>query len=452
MPIAVHFVLAGEHFKIDSPCVPFPPQTMGRSGKHGKGSKGQQPSSRGRESEGEAEHLRPVDGRWHLTKSSLRPYASSSGSPFYAARQQSDTDFLSLGSIASALQTWTSEICTRPGIALSEAGGTIGMGQSLLFAYCKDGSAAGEKLGFTGVVEILQTEEGKKFLAAAAAFDKFDDTAKNAAALQTAAKDWVAFLSTDPKGKAKRLQRMVKTAATTYIFGIEILQWLAAMEHRDDWAAKLRPGKRLQPDKLQKWLKSPSDDGRLREALLAAYSAQVEVRREAKTRQLSDSDKSEAAAGPVKSSTSTSSSSNSSSSNKKSRKNKSKKKQAKKDKKKSAKKKHSKDKTKKDKKSGSSQHSGKSRKGNPAGASVMKIRRVTGLSSDGRVSVKDTDIYDEIKLEDKESTVAVILERFFELQSTKEVKVLLDGKYVGIQADAMPAALCPEVVLLRKGG
>ena len=202
------------------------------------------------------------------------------------------------------------------------------MGQSLLFAYCKDGSAAGEKLGFTGVVEILQTEEGKKFLAAAAAFDKFDDAAKNAAALQTAAKDWVAFLSTDPKGKAKRLQRMVKTAATTYIFGMEILQWLAAMEHRDDWAAKLRPGKRLQPDKLQKWLKSPSDDGRLREALLAAYSAQVEVRREAKTRQLSDSDKSEAAAGPVKSSTSTSSSSNSSSSNKKSRKNKSKKKQA----------------------------------------------------------------------------------------------------------------------------
>ena len=88
----------------------------------------------------------------------------------------------------------------------------------------------------------------------------------------------------------------------------------------------------------------------------------------------------------------------------------------------------------------------------------MKIRRVTGLSSDGRVSVKDTDIYDEIKLEDKESTVAVILERFFELQSTKEefknweVKVLLDGKCVGIQADAMPAALCPEVVLLRKGG
>ena len=340
--------------------------------------------------------------------------------------------------------------------ALSEGGSTIGMGQTLLLAYATESSAAGEKLGFKGVVEMLQAEDGKKFLAAAAVFDKCDDAPKTPAALQTAAKDWVKFFNTDTKSKAKRLQRMVKTAATSYLFGMELLQWLAAMEHRDEWAAKMKSVKGLQPDKLREWLRSPSDDRRLTEALLAAYNAQVDFRRDTKTRRLSDSDKSEAAAGSGQNSihssaSDCSSSSKSSSSSDKKNKKKSKKKHDKKDKKKAPKKKKAdKDKSRKSKKS-------KSPEG-PACPRVMKIRRVTGLTADGRVSVKDTDLYDEIELGDKEATVADLLEKFFEIQSSKEefqnweVKALLDGKCVSISAESTPSALCTEVVLIRKGG
>ena len=113
--------------------------------------------------------------------------------------------------------------------------------------------------------------------------------------MDTAARAWVKFLSTDTKSKAKRVQRMVKTAAKSYLFGMELLQWLAAMEHRDGWASKMKATKSLQPEKLQKWIRSPSDDRRLMEALLAAYRAQVDVRPEGKARGLSDSDGSERA-------------------------------------------------------------------------------------------------------------------------------------------------------------
>ena len=189
--------------------------------------------------------------------------------------------------------------------------------------------------------------------------------------------------------------------------------------------------------------KENEDEPRHAEEL--AYNAQVDFRRDTRTRRLSDSDKSEAAAGSGQNSIH-SSASDCSSSRKKS-----KKKHGKKDKKKAPKrKKADKDKSRKSKKS-------KSPEG-PAGPRVMKIRRVTGLTADGRVSVKDTDLCDEIELGDKEATVAALLEKFFEIQSSKEefqnweVKALLDGKCVGISAESMPSALCTEVVLIRKGG
>ena len=64
--------------------------------------------------------------------------------------------------------------------------------------------------------------------------------------------------------------------------------------------------------------------------------------------------------------------------------------------------------------------------------------------------MKDTDLYDEIELGDKEATVADLLEKFFEIQSSKEefqnweVKALLDGKCVGISADSTPSAGSPS--------
>lgn len=450
----------------------------GRSGKYGKGSKGQWQASQRHGSDDEpVEHLRPVDGRWHLNKASLRPYASPSGSPFYTARQQSDTDFLSLSTVAKAQQTWTTEICNRPGIALSEAGSTINMGKSLLLAYAAEDATAGEKLGFKGVVDMLESEDGKKFLAAAATFDKFDDSPKQAAALDTAARAWVKFLSTDTKSKAKRVQRMVKTAAKSYLFGMELLQWLAAMEHRDGWASKMKATKSLQPEKLHKWIRSPSDDRRLMEALLAAYRAQVDVRPEGKARGLSDSDGSERA---MAKSTSSPKSDSSDSDDRRGEKRKKKakkdsdsskdKKSKKKEKKRRGKRGEKEDHPKKKKKASKDKKSHKTssssgrtskaedKKPSPVDSLTLKIRRVTGLTAEGRIAVKDTDLYDEIHFDSAEATLTDVLMQFFEAQSSKEefdnwnVKALIQGKCVEISAPTTPATLCKEVVLIRKGG
>lgn len=99
---------------------------MGRGGKAswGKGGKGRKAQGQSEEPKvKKADYVQAVDARWNLVKGSLRPYASMSGSPFYAPASQSDAEYLSLANVAQRMESHTSEVVNRLGIALSEAGG-----------------------------------------------------------------------------------------------------------------------------------------------------------------------------------------------------------------------------------------------------------------------------------------------------------------------------------------
>ncbi len=306
----------------------------GGKGKKSGAAEGGQPAKKSTQ---EAEYLKAVDARWHLNKASLRAYASVTGSPFYAGAGQTDSDYLSLSRIFERQEARATELMNRLGIALSEAGGTVGMGAELLRKYATDPAETSEKLGVAGVVDLLKTPAGQSFLAAASTFNKHEETSKDAAALHEAAVKWVDFLVEDPKSKAKAVQRMVKAAAKQYLLGMELLQWLAAAKHLPEWAKKFKPTKALQPEKVQKWMRAPSEKGRLVAALVGSYRAQTEVQQK-KKQTLSDSELSQSSAksaggGGAGSSGSTVESSSSSSDDKKDKKKKTKKNE-KKDKKK----------------------------------------------------------------------------------------------------------------------
>lgn len=243
--------------------------------KKGHGGKGKGKKPRTQDSDEQPSYLKAVEPRWNLIKAALRGYASEQGSPFYAGQKQTEAEFLGLPNILNKMEPYTSEIVNRLGIALSEAGGTVVMGHELLEKYGSTPAETGSKLGVQGVFDVLKTAEGKAFVEAAATFDKNNPAAKDTAAVQKAAGKWVGFLLDKPKEKAKAMQRLVKSAARSYVLGMEILQWLAAAKSLPEWAKKFKARKELQPDKLQKWLRSPSDKERLIAALVASYQEQV---------------------------------------------------------------------------------------------------------------------------------------------------------------------------------
>ena len=140
-----------------------------------------------------------MDGRWHLNKASLRPYASPSGSLHREAAVGS------LSTVANAQQTWTTEICNRLGNRSQRGRQHDQYGQA-------GSESGGEKLSVRHGASAMAGCHG--------------------------ASRWLGFEDEAYKG--------------------------------------------LQPDKLQRWIRSPSDDRRLMKELLAAYRAQVDVRPEAR--------------------------------------------------------------------------------------------------------------------------------------------------------------------------
>ena len=265
----------------------------GKGGKGRKGSKSSEskPTQKDGSATKELEYLQAVQPQWHINKASLRPFASATGSPFYTGRSQSDADFLSTANIMeNKLEPYASEIVNRLGLAVSEAGGTVSMGSELLEKYAADPAEVATKLGIQGVTELLQSEAGKAFVQAAAVFNRNDETVpKTTAALQTAAVRWTDFLLENPKAKAKAVQRLVKSSATLYLLGMELLQWLAAAQHPQKWANKMKAQKSLQNEKVQKWLRAPSEKDRLTAAIVASYQEQIEPPQK-KRQALSDSE------------------------------------------------------------------------------------------------------------------------------------------------------------------
>lgn len=89
---------------------------------------------------------------------------------------------------------------------------------------------------------------------------------------------------------------------------------------------------------------------------------------------------------------------------------------------------------------------------------TVKVRRVSGLTPDSRIVVKEDDRYDEVGVKSAAWTLQELLEELLTANGDGEdlsnwtVKVLEDGKCKPVAIDTTPAALHPEVVLVRKGG
>ena len=324
-----------------------------KGGKSGKGKKGKQPAEDDASVRKEPDYLKPVDARWELTKAALRPYASPTGSPFYASQGQSDADFLSLANLRSKQEPYNTEMVNRMGIALSEVGGTVGMAKELLDKYAADPAATAEKLGIQAVAELFGTDDGKAFQEAAATFNKHNEEKPKAHAdLQAAAHKFLAFLQTDSKAKATKLRRAAKSSATLYLTSMALLQLLAIATNPTEWANKMKATKALQPEEVQKWLRKPSDPERLVAALVSSYLNQIQVLQKKTVQNLSDSEgpsPPSVAAEEDAASSSASSSEDKKSKDKKDKKSKDKKSKDKKDKK-NKDKKDKKSKDKKDKK------------------------------------------------------------------------------------------------------
>ena len=93
-----------------------------------------------------------------------------------------------------------------------------------------------------------------------------------------------------------------------------------------------------------------------------------------------------------------------------------------------------------------------------AEAPPRTAKKTKSISAAGKISVKDTDLYDVVEVDDTDTLLIEVLRSFFRTQGAEEdlsnweIKALVSGKCIDVNAETTPAMLCSDVVLCKKGG
>lgn len=453
------------------------------------------------------EHVGRILSRYQLPHKLLRTAADSEGSAFVKDKaKMNDFAFLTARNLKKLVTNQNHHLLRRPGVGISEAAGTLQAGANTL-ENMKD-------LTVESVTALLADNDVKEALTTLNTMDT--TAARDAAAIAEAIETVQKAI-----GKSKELEeaaiKMTIMASRLYLLGVHLLPLRAGLLDPEWWAEQV-PESLSTNRKFQAWKASPSDKSKMQRALAALMVEKIEESSGAGANDAGALFGRSIAADAAESSSE--SSAKAARKTKKDKKHKKKKAAsssgdtasatAKKEKKTNKKAKEAKEakeaKDKKAKKRSSSPSQGstsskaaakaaekkrkpkakaesvtsspefveapkvkkakkeKDGKGEskkpekPEDRSTVKVRRVSGMTPDGRIIVKEEDRYDEIDVKSSEWTLQELLKELLTASGDGEdlnnwtVKVLEDGKCKPVAIDTTPAALHPEVVLVRKGG
>ena len=429
---------------------------MGRG--KGYGYKGQEAAqwapawSGGTEDESTAK--RRLLGRELLAKKLLRPYASAAETVVYG---EDHTDIEALGK--QSMRTWltadTSELSRRPAYGFSMMALSVKvLGKQLGNEEARKSEAK--------LAALLGTSAGKQFLGHMAELE-FEKAKTNPRACHAAFVNVLSFFKRHKKELYEHLAVVAAHGASLYLGGLRALDGLVKADALNAWAAQVPPDEYNQKA-LDAFRSRGSEIASAATFLVDMYNAHKKSESAWKrVGEVRGDDSDNEAPAPAAAKPSSSTSTSSEKKKKKSRKHKKDKegrdseKKSKSDKKD---KKAKKDKKKRKRSSSSSSSSTTSAPPPPppAGAPTLTVRRATGATTDGRVTVKESDICDVIDLE-AGATVEQALMKLFEAQSSVEEyanwtarALYQDGTSKEIAAATTLAADVAQVVLLRKGG
>ena len=277
--------------------------TMGRdNGKktHGK-SKGVKKDN---QSKGGGEKPKFVPRYHYFAKSKLASYPNEDGACVYLEKNHDEKDFFKLKTILKSRTSSNEELCHRPGMGLALDAASVHHGTQVLRKHFEkplraipaEHTAALDKTGLPKLLEILGSKSGKEFVDSLAVLNVGKTGQPTEEAVKAAVKTFVQYLQ-DPTGELHRsLTRLASDAAGLYLFAMTLLKDMALVQNPQGWADKV-DGKQI--DAVKAWKRKPTDEKKLRQALVAALMAKVQENEPppSKKRKVSDSSAAASASG-----------------------------------------------------------------------------------------------------------------------------------------------------------
>ena len=276
---------------------------MGRdNGKktHGKG-KGVKKDN---QSKGGGEKPKFVPRYHYFAKSKLASYPNEDGACVYMEKNHDEKDFFKLKTILKSRTSSNEELCHRPGMGLALDAASVHHGTQVLRKHFEkplraipaEHTAALDKTGLPKLLEMLGSKSGKEFVDSLAVLNVGKTGQPTEEAVKAAVKTFVQYLQ-DPTGELHRsLTRLASDTAGLYLFAMTLLKDMALVQNPQGWADKV-DGKQI--DAVKAWKRKPTDEKKLRQALVAALMAKVQENEPppSKKRKVSDSSAAASASG-----------------------------------------------------------------------------------------------------------------------------------------------------------
>ena len=464
---------------------PPTPKGKGKKG-FGKKGKGKVPTGDDTHPAEVVEHTGRILSRYQFPKAVLRNSIDQESSALQKEKtKMNDFNFLAHKNLKKLVTPQNHHLLRRPGVGISEAAGTLKVGTDMLGQMENlDIEPLTAALGKDAVQEALQV------------LNTMDATVERPRDELVKALSVLEKTFAETPAMEESAIKLTVMASRLYLLGMHLLPLLAGLSDPQWWGSQV-PESLSSSKKFQAWKADPGDRKKMKAALATLLCEKIE--------EASGAGNNDAANlfGRTLSKGAPGGSSESASSHKKYKKTdkKEKKKKAKKSssgpsssttekKKKTKKRDAKKKKAKKDssdessrskqenvssapdviaekaekrgkepkEKEGKRKREGKAETATEGGQPVVKVRRVSGTTSDGRVTVREDDRFDEVVVKSTEWTLAEMLQDLFAASGQAEdlknwtVKILEDGKCKPVALDTTPAALHHEVVLIKKGG
>ena len=231
-----------------------------------------------------------VPKKFYLARDKLASYPDEDGCPFYLGDAEDEKSFFAPGFLLGTRSSRNEEYFHRPGMALSLGAASMHracrtMKDRLLPCWALKGAdepverildfeAKFKKTGLSGLVDLLATSDGERFLEALETLDVGREGRRDQPRVEKAVRDLVDVLGEHGQELRKNASRAASFAAKVYLGSMSIMEHLELLEHRKDWAKNMEDAAKSNRH-IKAWTKNPKSGDLLVDALTACFMEKI---------------------------------------------------------------------------------------------------------------------------------------------------------------------------------
>ena len=223
----------------------------------------------------------------HFAKHSLASYPDEDGCCLYLGDHDSEQALLALDAVLASRNSRNCEMLARPGMGLSLSAASIDTCLKALQERPAD-------WGLKRLGKAVEAAKGEEVRNAVSALNVGKSGKAKRAEVTAAVKTYIDFMSAGDSEERQNLQealvQVISFTSKVYVGAMSMLEHMALFRRRKAWAKKMRNADK-QPAAIRAWVKEPTSEDKLSEALVEVFMEKMKKQSKRKPQETSKKSK-----------------------------------------------------------------------------------------------------------------------------------------------------------------